>query len=98
MSESIDPQTVERVARLAKIQLSSEQLDKSSTELAAVLSYVSQLDEVTLANEVEPFFGAIDSVNAIRSDELKPSTERQSILENAPATDGEFYVVPPVFK
>jgi aspartyl-tRNA(Asn)/glutamyl-tRNA(Gln) amidotransferase subunit C len=98
MSDSIDQATVTQVARLARIQLSQQQLDDSAKELAEILNYVGQLEQVSLPDDVEPFFGAIESVNAIRADEVKPSLAREAILENAPETDGEFYTVPPVFK
>jgi aspartyl-tRNA(Asn)/glutamyl-tRNA(Gln) amidotransferase subunit C len=98
MSDSIDQATVNQVARLARIQLSQQQLDDSAKELAEILNYVGQLEQVSLPDDVEPFFGAIESVNAIRADETQPSLAREAILENAPETDGEFYTVPPVFK
>ncbi len=98
MSQSIEPKTVKQVARLAKIQLTEDQLDVSSKKLAEVLDYVSQLESVSLPDDVEPFFGAIQSVNAIREDNARPSIDRETILKNAPDTDGEFYSVPPVFK
>lgn len=98
MSDSIDRNTVQQVARLAKIQLSDQELDEASRHLADILQYVGQLDQVELPDDVEPFFGATETVNAIRADEIRPSTDRSKILENAPETDSEFYVVPPVFK
>ena len=98
MSDSIDRGTVEQVARLARIYLSDQQLDESAKQLAEILNYVGQLEQVTLPPDTEPFFGAIESVNSIRADETKPSVERDSILANAPSTDGEFYSVPPVFE
>ncbi len=97
MSHSIDSKTVKQVARLAKIHLADDQLNDSSKQLAEVLNYVSQLESVPLPDDVEPFFGAIESVNAIREDSTQPSIERKTILKNAPHTDGEFYSVPPVF-
>lgn len=97
MSESIDRATVEQVARLARIHLSEQQLDVSSKQLGEILSFVGQLEQVQLPDDVEPFFGAIESVNAIRVDQVLPSIDRDSILSNAPDSDGEFYSVPPVF-
>ncbi|MFK7765766.1 MAG: Asp-tRNA(Asn)/Glu-tRNA(Gln) amidotransferase subunit GatC [Mariniblastus sp.] len=97
MSHSIDPKTVKQVARLAKIQLPDDQIDDSLKQLANVLQYVSQLESVELPDDTQPFFGAIESVNAIREDQVLPSVEREKILKNAPDTDGEFYSVPPVF-
>jgi aspartyl-tRNA(Asn)/glutamyl-tRNA(Gln) amidotransferase subunit C len=98
MSDSIDRVTVEQVARLAKIHLSKDQLHEASRQLAEILQYVGQLEQVALPEDTEPFFGAIESVNATRTDDIQPSVDRQTILANAPNTDGEFYLVPPVFK
>ena len=98
MSETIDRATVERVSRLARIDLSEQQLDAASKQLGEILNYVGQLDQVELPDGVDPFFGAIESVNAIRTDEVRPSVNREAILDNAPDSDGEFYSVPPVFK
>jgi aspartyl-tRNA(Asn)/glutamyl-tRNA(Gln) amidotransferase subunit C len=98
MSETIDRATVEQVARLARIHLSDQQLDEASKQLGEILNYVGQLEQVELPDDVQPFFGAIESVNAIRDDEVKPSVDRESILSNAPDSDGEFYSVPPVFR
>jgi aspartyl-tRNA(Asn)/glutamyl-tRNA(Gln) amidotransferase subunit C len=98
MSNSIDRATVEQAARLARIHLSQQQLDASSKQLGEILNFVGQLDKVDLPDDVEPFFGAIESVNAIREDKVQPSLNRDSILSNAPDSDGEFYSVPPVFK
>lgn len=97
MSDSIDRKTVEQVARLARIHLTDEQRDASAQQLAAILDYVKQLEAVELPEDIEPFFGAIESVNAIRNDEVRPSYSREDVLANAPDSDGEFYQVPPVF-
>ena len=97
MSE-IDMATVDRVARLARIRLNESQLEESAKQLGRVFDYISQLEAADIEESVEPFFGAIESVNAIRSDESTPSQPRDAVLKNAPDTDGEFYVVPPVFK
>lgn len=98
MSNSIDPEKVQQVAKLARIAISEETLTKSAGQLNQILEYVQQLQAVELPADVEPFFGAVESVNAIRVDENKPSTDRETILENAPDSNGEFYQVPPVFK
>lgn len=97
MPESIDRETVEQVARLARIHLSEHQLSASANQLGKILNYVGQLEEVELPDDIEPFFGAIESLNAVREDVIKPSMDRASVLSNAPDSDGEFYLVPPVF-
>jgi len=96
MSEPIDREKVESVARLARIDLPESQIDETAKKLGDVLTYIGQLDQVDLPEDVEPFFGAIESVNAIRSDQQADSVDRDLILSNAPDADGEFYRVPPV--
>lgn len=89
--------TVNQVAKLARIHLDEQQIESSAEKLAQILGYIGQLDEVELPEDVTPFFGAIESVNAIRDDQLQASVPRKEILDNAPDSDGEFYLVPPVF-
>ena len=98
MPETPEQPTVNQVARLARIHLDDQQLTSSGEKLEQILEFVSQLEQVELPKDVEPFFGAIESVNAIREDNLLTSVPRDKILDNAPESDGEFYLVPPVFR
>ena len=98
MSNSVEPEKVQQVAKLARIAISGEELTESAVQFNTILNFVQQLEAVELPSDVEPFFGAVESVNAIRNDENNPSTDRETILENAPDSNGEFYQVPPVFK
>jgi aspartyl-tRNA(Asn)/glutamyl-tRNA(Gln) amidotransferase subunit C len=98
MSDSIDRETAMQVARLARIHLSAAEADSVPQQLSHILHYVGQLNQVDLPDDIEPFFGAVESVNAIRPDKVDESFDRDLMLENAPDTDGEFYRVPPVFK
>jgi aspartyl-tRNA(Asn)/glutamyl-tRNA(Gln) amidotransferase subunit C len=78
--------------------LPDDAAEQMGEQLTRVLDYISQLDQVQLPKNAEPFFGAIESVNAVREDVATASFPRETILHNAPDTDGEFYRVPPVFK
>lgn len=98
MSDSIDRETAMQVARLARLHLSDAEAAAVQQQLSHILHYIGQLNQVELPDDVEPFFGAAESVNAIRSDKVDESFDRDLMLENAPDTDGEFYRVPPVFK
>lgn len=88
----------QKVALLARLHLPDDQADATQADLDKVLGYVQQLESVELPDDTEPFFGAIESVNAIRTDAVRPSTDRKTVLDNAPDSDGAFYKVPPVFK
>jgi aspartyl-tRNA(Asn)/glutamyl-tRNA(Gln) amidotransferase subunit C len=97
MSEKIDRKTAIHVAKLARLSLTDDQADQAAGHLGSILNYVDQLAQVEVAEDIEPFFGATESVNAVRDDVVRPSMDRETILENAPDSDGEFYRVPPVF-
>jgi len=68
-------QPLNSLAKLARIAISEDSLTESAGQLNQILDYVKQLQAVDLPADVEPFFGAIESVNAIRADENQPSTD-----------------------
>ncbi len=94
MSQS--PTSAQKIASLARIELTDEESAKVQTEFDTILEYIHQLDKVEIPAGTEPFFGATESTNAVRKDEIVPSYDREKILENAPDSDGEFYRVPKV--
>jgi aspartyl-tRNA(Asn)/glutamyl-tRNA(Gln) amidotransferase subunit C len=87
----------QKVALLARLHLPDDQAPSTQANLEKILQYVQQLESVDIPEDTEPFFGAIESVNAIRPDDVSCSTDREAILKNAPDSDGQFYKVPPVF-
>lgn len=97
MSEPIDRDLVQRVAKLARLSIDDNKLDAAADQMRQVIQYVDQLSSVEVPDSVEPFFGAADTANAIRADVVVPSYDRDSILSNAPQSDGQHYQVPPVF-
>ena len=86
-----------KIAKLARIQLSENETQETAAQFANVVNYIHQLDQVDIPAGTEPFFGATESTNATRPDEVVKSFPREEILANAPKTDGEYYRVPPVF-
>jgi aspartyl-tRNA(Asn)/glutamyl-tRNA(Gln) amidotransferase subunit C len=94
MSQS--PTSAQKIASLARIELTDEESSKVQSEFDTILEYIHQLDKVEIPEGTEPFFGATESTNAVREDSVVPSFDREEILKNAPDSDGEFYRVPPV--
>ena len=88
--------SAQKIASLARIELTDEESAKVQSEFDSILEYIHQLDEVKIPDGTEPFFGATESTNAVREDAVVPSFDREEILKNAPDSDGEFYRVPPV--
>ena len=91
----LDQEELAHVARLARLDMDAADLERMAGELAAILRYAAKLDEVDVSG-VPPATHALDLVNALRDDEVRPSLPREEALKNAPAQNGEAFVVPRV--
>lgn len=89
--------TAQKIASLARIELTDQQASGVQEEFDKILGYIRQIDSVEIPEGTEPFYGATESTNAVREDKVVESFDRETILKNAPDSDGEFYRVPPVF-
>ena len=92
---SIDREQVLHVARLARLRLSDEEVETMAQELSGILEHIERITELDL-DGVPPTTHVVDVPNALRPDEPRPSLPRETILEQAPATqDGGFLVPSP---
>jgi aspartyl-tRNA(Asn)/glutamyl-tRNA(Gln) amidotransferase subunit C len=94
---SLTRQEVEKVALLARLKLSEEELDHFTEQLGQIVDYVAQLAELD-TEDVEPLAHPLDVTNVFREDEVQPSIDREAALANAPKRAAEFYLVPPVLE
>ena len=90
---NITKQEVEKVARLARLELSDAEMERVTRQLDSILGYVAKLDELDTGSVV-PTTHTQQLVNAFRDDEIKPSLPRGKALANAPRDNGESFVVP----
>ena len=90
---NVSIQDVDYVAGLAKLTIPDSEKPAMARDLAAVLSYVEQLDRLDTGG-VEPMMHAIDVANVFREDRAGASLPREDALANAPSTDGEYFLVP----
>jgi aspartyl-tRNA(Asn)/glutamyl-tRNA(Gln) amidotransferase subunit C len=86
---------VEKVALLARLRLSGDELEHMTGQLADIVGYVEQLSEVDTTG-VEPMAHAVELTNVFAADEFEPSLPREAALANAPRHNGRGYLVPPV--
>ena len=93
----MDIEQVNHVARLARLKLSDTEAAELAEQLGKVLGYIRLLDEVDTEG-VEPMVHAIEVRNAFRADEVRDSIAREDALQNAPATDGECFLVPDILQ
>jgi aspartyl-tRNA(Asn)/glutamyl-tRNA(Gln) amidotransferase subunit C len=91
----IDREQVLHVARLARLELSEEELEAMSRELSSILEHVDRIGALDL-DGVDPTSHVVDLVNVLRPDEPDPSLPRDHALEAAPdPVEGAFRVPSP---
>jgi aspartyl-tRNA(Asn)/glutamyl-tRNA(Gln) amidotransferase subunit C len=83
---------IEKVARLARLELSEEEKVTFGSQLEQILTYMEQLNKLDTSG-VEPTSHAIPVYNVFREDEVKPSFPQEEVLTIAPDEgDGHFKV------
>ena len=91
---AITREQVVHVARLARLALSEEELDRLGEQLGAILDAVSKVSKLDLS-DVPPTSHPLELVNVLADDEPRPSLPRDVALENAPLPEDGFFRVPP---
>lgn len=83
------------MAKLARLRLTDEEVERMSDELSSILEHVERINELDL-DGVEPTSHVVDVENVLRPDEPRPSWPRDRVLAVAPdATDAGFRVPSP---
>ena len=91
----IDREQVLHVARLARLELSEDEVERMAAELSGILDHVARISALEL-DGVEPTSHVIELENVWRADEPEPSLPRERALEPAPdPADGSFRVPSP---
>jgi aspartyl-tRNA(Asn)/glutamyl-tRNA(Gln) amidotransferase subunit C len=92
---SVDEKTVRRIAHLARIAVTDEEVPHLQGELNAILSFVEQLNEVNV-DGVEPMTSVTPMVMKKRQDGVTDGGCPEKVVQNAPATEDNFFLVPKV--
>ena len=89
----IDREQVLHVARLARLELTEDEVGRMTGELSAILDHIEKISTLDL-DGVPPTTHVIDVPNALRADEPRPCLPREVALANAPAVDEDGFSVP----
>ena len=81
------------MARLARLQLSDEEVEPMARELSAVLDHIAKIDELDL-EDVVPTTHVVEVTDGLRADEPRASLPREVALAQAPAVSDEGFSVP----
>lgn len=92
---SVTEKDLEKIAQLAKLNLSAEEKAKFATNVNKILSYVEKLNEVDTEG-IEPLAHSLELTNVSRTDTLKPSLKSGDAVANAKKKSNTFFQVPKV--
>jgi len=94
---SVTAGEVRRIAELARLHPSEEEVARLAVEMSGILGHIAQLNELD-AGDVAPLHHVLDLTNALRDDEPGASLPVERVLANAPARKGDFFLTPKVIK
>ena len=94
---SVDAATVRRIARLARIAVTDEEVPHLQAELNAILGFVEALGDVDVAG-VEPMTSVMPMVLRLRADVVTDGEIAADITKNAPEGQDNFFLVPKVIE
>ena len=94
----ITKEEIKKIASLAKINISDDELDNYSDQISKILEYMSTLNNVD-TSKVDEFSNQLfNSSQSLREDEIEESLERDEVLKLAPDSDGVYFKVPKVIE
>ncbi|GAU08703.1 Asp-tRNA(Asn)/Glu-tRNA(Gln) amidotransferase subunit GatC [Desulfoplanes formicivorans] len=86
---------VNKIALLARLDMTEEQAASCATQMDTILAYMDTLNELDTSS-VEPMYSPVDHVSVFRDDNVVQTTSREAILGNAPEEDGRYFIVPKI--
>ncbi len=92
---AVTKKDVEKIAELARLKFTEEELENFTPQMNEILSYMDKLNELDTEN-VKPLSHPVEQTNVFREDELKPSISTEDALKNAPSKDDHHFKVPKV--
>lgn len=95
MAQRIDTEQVKKVAKLARLELTEDEITEFTGQLGAILEYVEKMNELD-TTDVEPLAHCLPITNVLRDDEIRDSLGTEKTLVNAPERDGPFFKVPKI--
>ncbi|MBN2455308.1 MAG: Asp-tRNA(Asn)/Glu-tRNA(Gln) amidotransferase subunit GatC [Sedimentisphaerales bacterium] len=97
MAGTIDQAMVTKVAKLARLELTDDEIQLFTTQLSAILDYMAKINELD-TEDVEPLAHCLPISNVFREDIAKESFGTERALLNAPRQDGDFFKVPKILE
>jgi aspartyl-tRNA(Asn)/glutamyl-tRNA(Gln) amidotransferase subunit C len=94
-SDPLGPKAVRHIAKLSRLSLADEEIDRYRAQLVAILGHISKLDAIDVT-DIEPMAHPLPLVNRLGEDIEAPPMPIEGLLRNAPAVEGRYLAVPKV--
>jgi aspartyl-tRNA(Asn)/glutamyl-tRNA(Gln) amidotransferase subunit C len=95
VSDRISAADVAKVARLARLDVTAEEIERMTSQLDGMLEHFADIDALDLGS-VEPMTQPYPLVNVLRPDVVEPCLDRDEVLAAAPASEDGRFRVPPI--
>lgn len=95
MKKNLETADVQKIARLAQINLSNEEVLQLSEQLSKVIAHFEEIASVNTA-DVEPLITPTEMKLVLRADQVQQNYTAESMIQNAPEKQGLLFKVPPV--
>ncbi len=92
---ALSEKDVQYVAKLARLEVTDQEVAKYTQQLANILEYVEQLNKLDTSN-VEPLTHPLDVKNVFREDVVTPSLTQHEVLSNGPEVQSGHFKVPKI--
>lgn len=92
---SVSKEDVKHIAKLSKLNLTEEELEKYTNDLSSIVDFANELSNINVEG-VKPTAHILDIKNVFRKDEVQSSYDREAILKNAPSKAAGCVSVPKV--
>jgi aspartyl-tRNA(Asn)/glutamyl-tRNA(Gln) amidotransferase subunit C len=92
---AVSKEEVEKIAKLAKLKFTDEELKNFTPQMNEILNYMDKLNELDTEN-VEPLSHPVEQINVFRDDKLNKSVSTEEALKNSPSKDDQYFKVPKI--
>lgn len=89
---TIDKETVEKVAHLARLELAEDEKEKMIEDMSKILGFMAKLNEIDTSG-IEPLVYMTNEINVMREDVVKQEITHEEALQNAPKHDENYFLV-----
>ncbi len=96
-SSLITKEDVLKIAALAKLSLSADEVSRYQSQFTKILDSIAELSRLNVEN-VPPTSSVLGLKNALREDEIAPFENMEALIDNAPEKDGPYFKVPKIIE